>query len=85
MSKSVFVIDTPKDCLHCKMRTCLHINDKHYQLCGLQIPHYGYGTEAFFKDDDLLFIETGIIMHGFAGMKLPKNVIANTQTLLIME
>lgn len=53
MSKSVFVIDTPKDCLHCKMRTCLHINDKHYQLCGLQIPHYGYGTEAFFKDEDL--------------------------------
>lgn len=37
--------------------------------------------QEFFKDDDLLFIETGIIMHGFAGMKLPKNVIANTQTL----
>ena len=53
MSKSVFVIDTPKDCLHCKMRTCLHINDKYFQLCGLQIPHYGYGTEAFFKDEDL--------------------------------
>ena len=53
MSKSVFVIDAPKDCLHCKMRTCLHFNNKHYQLCGLQIPHYGYGTEAFFKDEDL--------------------------------
>ena len=37
--------------------------------------------QEFFKDDDILFIETGIIMHGFAGMKLPKNVIANTQTL----
>ena len=37
--------------------------------------------QEFFKEDDLLFIETGIIMHGFAGMKLPKNVIANTQTL----
>ena len=53
MSKSVFVIDKPKDCLHCKMRTCLHIRDNHYQLCGFQIPHYGYGTEAFFKDEDL--------------------------------
>lgn len=37
--------------------------------------------QEFFKEDDLLFIETGIIMHGFAGMKLPHNVIANTQTL----
>lgn len=37
--------------------------------------------QEFFRDDDLLFVETGIIMHGFAGMKLPKNVIANTQTL----
>lgn len=53
MSKSIYVIDTPKGCLHCKMRCCLHINDKHYQLCGLQIPHYGYGTEAYFKDEDL--------------------------------
>lgn len=53
MRKSVFIINTPKDCLHCKMRTCLYISDKHYQLCGLQIPHYGYGTEAFFKDEDL--------------------------------
>lgn len=53
MDRSVFVIDTPTDCLHCKMRSCLHIGDKHYQLCGLQIPHYGWGTEAFFKDKDL--------------------------------
>ena len=37
--------------------------------------------QEFFKPNDLLFIETGIIMHGFSAMKLPKNVIANTQTL----
>ena len=37
--------------------------------------------QEFFKSNDLLFIETGIIMHGFSAMKLPKNVIANTQTL----
>ena len=53
MSKSVFVIDTPKDCLHCKMRAYLHINNEHFQLCGLQIPYYRYGTEAFFKDYNL--------------------------------
>ena len=53
MRKSVVVIDTPIDWLHCKRRTYLHINDKHFQLCGLQIPHYGYGTEAFVKDDNL--------------------------------
>lgn len=37
--------------------------------------------QEFFKPNDLLFIETGIIMHGFSGMKLPSNIIANTQTL----
>ncbi len=37
--------------------------------------------QEFFKPGDLLFIETGIIMHGFSAMKLPENVIANTQTL----
>ena len=55
------------------------VNDK-----GLMINHEnGHSRPTYFtiKDDDILFIETGIIMHGFAGMKLPKNVIANTQTL----
>jgi len=37
--------------------------------------------QEFFKPNDLLFIETGIIPHGFAGIKLPSNVKVNTQTL----
>ena len=53
MSKSVFVIDTPKDCLHCKMRFVVieHNTGKYYQQCGLN--HDGYKLESFFKEDDL--------------------------------
>lgn len=35
MSKKAFVIDTPKDCLHCELRMCIHIDKKCYQKCGL--------------------------------------------------
>ena len=37
--------------------------------------------QEFFKPNDLLFMETGIIPHGFVGVKLPPNVTVNTQTL----
>ena len=37
--------------------------------------------QEFFKSGDNIFIETGIVAHGFAGMKLPAGVTANTQTL----
>lgn len=37
--------------------------------------------QEFFKENDCLFMETGIIMHGFSGIKLPDNVDVNTQTL----
>ena len=53
MSKSVFVIDTPKDCLHCEMRFVIHdhVTDRCYQQCGFN--HDGYGLESFFKENDL--------------------------------
>ncbi|MCM1265819.1 MAG: thiamine pyrophosphate-binding protein [Candidatus Gastranaerophilales bacterium] len=37
--------------------------------------------QEFFKENDCLFMETGIILHGFSGIKLPDNVDVNTQTL----
>lgn len=52
MNKSVFVIDTPKDCLSCPMRFVIHEPDKHYQQCRLDYQH-GYKLESFFNDDDL--------------------------------
>ena len=51
--KSVFVMNTPKDCLHCEMRFVIHDsnNGKCYQQCGFN--HDGYGLESFFKTEDL--------------------------------
>lgn len=37
--------------------------------------------QEFLKPDDMIFVETGIIPHGFAPTRLPKNVEVNTQTL----
>lgn len=37
--------------------------------------------QDFLKQDDILFVETGIIPHGFAPTRLPKNTEVNTQTL----
>lgn len=51
MGRSVFVIDTPKDCLHCKMRDVIYDKDRGYQQCGLN--HDGYKLESFFKEEDL--------------------------------
>lgn len=53
MNRSVFVIDTPKDCLHCKMRRVIYCekSDKGYQNCGLN--HDGYKLESFFEEEDL--------------------------------
>lgn len=53
MSKSVFVIDTPKDCLHCEMRRVIYDSStkKYYQQCGFN--HDGYGLESWFKENDL--------------------------------
>jgi hypothetical protein len=51
MSKSVFVIDTPKDCLNCIMRKVLHIRGQYYQMCSLCTD--GYCSEAFFKEEEL--------------------------------
>lgn len=53
MSKSVFVIDTPKDCLHCEMRRVIYDSStkKHYQQCGFN--HDGCGLESWFKENDL--------------------------------
>lgn len=51
MSKAVLVMDMPKDCLHCKLRKAIHINEKCYQHCGLDTN--GYCLESFFKEDDL--------------------------------
>lgn len=42
----------PKDCLHCDFRHCLHINEKAYQMCGLNGD--GYLTESWFKLEDLV-------------------------------
>ena len=51
MSKAILVMDMPKDCLHCKLRKVIHINERHYQNCGLDTN--GYCLETFFKEDDL--------------------------------
>ena len=52
MSQSVFVMETPNDCLHCKMRhVIIEENGKFYQQCGLN--HDGYKLESFFKSADL--------------------------------
>ncbi len=37
--------------------------------------------QEFLKPDDMVFVETGILPHGFAPTRLPKNVEVNTQTL----
>lgn len=37
--------------------------------------------QDFLKPDDMVFVETGIIPHGFAPTRLPKNTEVNTQTL----
>lgn len=37
--------------------------------------------QEFFCEGDCLVMETGIIPHGFAGIKLPDNVMVHTQTL----
>lgn len=37
--------------------------------------------QEFLKPDDMIFVETGIIPHGFAPTRLPKNTEVNTQTL----
>lgn len=49
--KVVFVMDKPKSCLHCKMRNCLHINEKFYQNCRFDTN--GYALESFFREEDL--------------------------------
>lgn len=37
--------------------------------------------QNFFKPNDMIFVETGIIPHGFAPTRLPKNTEVNSQTL----
>lgn len=37
--------------------------------------------QEFLKPNDMVFVETGIIPHGFAPTRLPKNTELNTQTL----
>jgi len=37
--------------------------------------------QDFLKPNDIIFVETGIIPHGFAPTRLPKNTEVNTQTL----
>lgn len=50
--KALFVMDIPKDCLHCKMRHVIYCESgKGYQQCGLN--RDGYKLESFFKEDDL--------------------------------
>jgi hypothetical protein len=46
MSKSAFIIDTPKDCLSCEMRKVIHIGTRWYQMCSLSKD--GYCSESFF-------------------------------------
>lgn len=38
-------------------------------------------VQEFLKPNDMIFVETGIIPHGFAPTRLPKNTEVNTQTL----
>jgi hypothetical protein len=51
MSKTILVMDMPKDCLHCQLRKVIHIDGKYYQHCGLDTN--GYCLETFFKENDL--------------------------------
>jgi hypothetical protein len=61
MSKSAFIIDTPKDCLSCEMRKVLHIDNRYYQMCSLCKDRYC--LESFFTEDDLV--------EGFKSEKCP--------------
>ena len=53
MSQSVFVMETPKDCLHCKMRSVIYGtgSDRGYQHCHFDTN--GYRLESFFKGEEL--------------------------------
>ncbi len=37
--------------------------------------------QEFLQPNDIIFVETGIIPHGFAPSRLPQNTDVNTQTL----
>lgn len=50
--KGILVIDMPKDCLHCRLRTVIHVSDHFYQMCRLQ--DAGYLAEPYFKEQDLV-------------------------------
>lgn len=50
--KSVFITDTPKGCLSCKLRRVIYKDNIGYQLCSLDIEH-GYLSEHCFKCTDL--------------------------------
>lgn len=51
MAKVMLIMDEPKDCLHCKLRMCIHIGEKFYQHCGFDTS--GYCRETYFKEEDL--------------------------------
>ena len=44
-------METPKDCLHCKLRHVIYDENKGYQQCGLNTD--GYKLESFFRTIDL--------------------------------
>lgn len=52
MTKGIIVVDMPKDCLHCELRSVIYVDDRGYQHCGLDKD--GYACERFFKEEDLV-------------------------------
>lgn len=71
MAKAILVMDMPKDCLHCKLRMCIHNRDKYYQHCGLDTD--GYGLESFFKSEDL--------KEGFISERCPLKPMPEKETI----
>lgn len=52
MTKGIIVVDMPKDCLHCELRSVIYVDGRGYQHCGLDKD--GYACERFFKEEDLV-------------------------------
>jgi indolepyruvate decarboxylase len=84
----VMMEDLLEELIKCLPSKSLEIknNDVGYEpsnICGEKLSSkYIYPRlQEFFREDDCIFMETGIIPHGFSGVRLPDNVLVNTQTL----
>lgn len=57
------------------------VTDEDAKDVELSVKYVFPRLQEFFKPNDIIFVETGIIPHGFAPTRLQKNTDVNTQTL----